>query len=430
MSAFMRRMELHVEDFLRTRNVAGIVATASFFPSYINSSLLGKLKSIVRFSQYYPYSSLNKILVSKARKISKEYMRGVELQKEINLSIGGMVVKPYISEYEPGAILVKFEHELEKIATLKSLPKLEKQYKILFFPSWQPFYSVPLSLLEARLTNQICVMPADFAESSICTEYSDKFHHLPFHSASWVRGDIYGPPAQEKTIDLLMVANFARYKRHWKLFEALADLPKGLNVVLAGIAREKRTREVLLGEARLFGVEDRITIVEGASDHPHKRQQGKPTIRQLLSQSRLFCALTHKEGTFNTVSEALMAGTPVAMFKNAKIGTKAYINEKTGFLFNPKKSLSSQIDIALKKADNLNPQEWAKSNISAEANCRKMNDELSSWYKQQGLQWTKDIEPFFCQHLDFRYFNSQGDEELNGEYKRLKDLFGVNIERK
>ena len=89
--------------------------------------------------------------------------------------------------------------------------------------------------------------------------------------------------------------------------------------MLLGESFESRTKESLEMEARVFGVENRINIVEDPSQNE---------IADYLSRSKIFCALSHKEGSYIAVVESLMANTPVGMYANAMIGSKAYINEK------------------------------------------------------------------------------------------------------
>jgi glycosyltransferase involved in cell wall biosynthesis len=175
-----------------------------------------------------------------------------------------------------------------------------------------------------------------------------------------------------------------------------------------------------MNEARLFGVEDRIRIVEGATDQE---------LRRLFSGARLFCAMTHKEGSYIAVAEALMAGLPVAMFETAKIGSKAYINDETGFLLTADKPLGPQLEWALKRSDEVKPQPWARANISAEVNCKKLNELLRRWASVRQMSWTRDIEPFYCEHFEFHYFRDTAEGEMMSEYARLRELFGLTVQR-
>ena len=418
---------LRIEDFLRTNNAAGVKMFRA--PAILLfGNPLARIKSLIEIATYYPRASIGQLAISKASALTKRYLSHFHQVDKTEISRSA-IIKPFISENELGFLLVSFEQNLDNVLSLKKFIELSAQYRIIFLPTWQPFYSTAACLLAARSQEPFFIMPSAFSEEDLCQKFTPLCHFLPFHAASWVHGDLYETPCRTKMIDILMVANFSKYKRHWKLFEALSALPSTLRVTLAGPAWEGRTRNSLLGEARLFGVEKQITIVEGASDSPSLRLKGQPTIRELLSKSRLLCAMSAKEGSYIAVAEALMAGTPVAMFRTAKIGTRAYINEETGFFLDAHKPVGPQLNKILQRVDNINPQPWAKRNISAKVNSEKLNILLRCWSESLGLGWSKGIEPFFSRHFEFEYIDSRAEERFKPEYGRVSDQFGLSIKR-
>jgi glycosyltransferase involved in cell wall biosynthesis len=410
---------LHLEDFLRTRNVAAFAALAKLPAAFLSFSRVAQMGASVTIANHYPNSSLGRVMLSRANQLSMMLKDRIPLESAVSIS-RSVIVKPYVSKREPGVLLVSFESELAKLARLEHFSALEADYRIVFLPTWQPFYSEALCLLAARSAEPFFVMPSAFSEEPLCSEFSPQCNYLPFHAASWVRSDLYGPPSEKKTIDILMIATFSRHKRHWKLFEALASLPSRLQVVLAGVRLGARSSASLLNEARLFGVEDRIKIIEGATDQE---------LRRLLSSAKLFCAMTHKEGSYIAVAEALMAGVPVAMFETAKIGSKVYVTDATGFRLASDKPLGPQLEWALERSTGVESQAWAKSNISAEVNCKKLNELLRRWASLRETDWTRDIEPFFCEHFEFRYLQDTSEEEMAREYTRVQRSFGLTVSR-
>jgi glycosyltransferase involved in cell wall biosynthesis len=409
---------LKIEDGLRTRNAAGLGSLAMLAASALSTADV-KLSRLIAAATYFPRTGVARRTMRMAGKLAAECVTTASTTVAVSLE-RSVVLKPYVSEREPGFLAVSFEHELMKLVRLGSFSHLEEQYRIVFLPTWQPFYSVALSLLDARSTQPYFLMPSAFSESDLCSEFSQKCVFLPFHAASWVRASLYPPSSDERTIDLLMVANFSRHKRHWKLLEALSQMPREISAVFAGVPLSGRTAASLRDEARLFGVEDRIDIVENATDE---------SLRGLLRDARLLCAMTHKEGSYIAVAEALMAGTPVAMFSNAKIGTKVYVTDETGFLLSTRKRLAPQLMSALDKAGAVRPQTWAKGNISAEANSAKLNQLLQHWSSERDLRWTQDVEPVYCQHFEFLYLRDDAEPSLAGEYRRLRQEFGLGVVR-
>jgi len=410
---------LRLEDSLRTRNAAGLGSLAKLAAS-ASSSPDVKLGRLIAAATYFPRTGLARRAMRIAQRVAAECVTTASTSNAVHLE-RSVVLKPYVSEREPGFLVVSFEHELMKLVRLDSFSRLEKQYRIVFLPTWQPFYSVALSLLDARSSQPYFLMPSAFSESDLCSEFSPKCVFLSFHAASWVRASLYPPSSDKRTIDLLMIANFSRHKRHWKLLEALSQMSREINAVFAGVPLSGRTAASLRDEARLFGVEDRIAIVENATDE---------SLRELLRSARLLCAMTHKEGSYIAVAEALMAGTPVAMFSNAKIGTKAYLTNETGFLLSARKRLAPQLMRALDKANAIRPQAWAKDNISAEVNSARLNKSLRQWSTEHDLGWTHDIEPVYCQHFQFLYLRDEAESSLAGEYQRLREEFGLDVVRR
>jgi glycosyltransferase involved in cell wall biosynthesis len=261
-------------------------------------------------------------------------------------------------------------------------------------------------------------MPSSFSESKYKNMLGDNCRFLPFHAASWVNPNLYCENSINKDIDIIMLANFSQYKRHWRLFQALSKLPSDLTVVLAGVPLRGRTAKVLLNEARLFGVENRFRLIENAPDN---------TIREYLERSKIMCALSHREGSYVGVAEALFANTAVAMYENAIIGTKNYINDKTGVLLNPNKSLESQLSHALALYNQFSPREWAVSRISAQVNCTKLNELLKKSFFSQGLEWSSDLKQFYCCRFKiFNFHDKPYDHNcMEREYRQVEDDFGI-----
>jgi glycosyltransferase involved in cell wall biosynthesis len=407
-----------LEDWLRTKNAAGLGSLALLAAS-ARATADVKLARLIAVATYFPRTDLARRAMRIAGRHAAENVKTAPTSGVASLE-RSVILKPFVSEREPGFLAVSFEHELMKLVRLSSFSRLERQYRIVFLPTWQPFYSVALSLLDARSTQPYFLMPSAFSERDLCGEFSQKCTFLPFHAASWVRAALYPASSQKKTIDLLMVANFSRHKRHWRLLEALSQMPREIRAVFAGVPLSGRTAASLYEEARLFGVEDRTEIIESPPDE---------SLRDLLRAARLLCAMTHKEGSYIAVAEALMAGTPVAMFSNAKIGTKAYINDETGFLLSPRKRLAPQLMRALDNAEVFQPQTWAKENISAEVNSVSLNKLLRQWSIEQDLEWTLETEPVYSRHFEFLYLRDDAEPDLAGEYRRLRREFGLGVAR-
>src|SRR5690606_26433965 len=107
------------------------------------------------------------------------------------------------------------------------------------------------------------------------------------------------------------------------------------------------------------GVENRFKVIEAPSDE---------VVINHLCRAKLVLGLSGREGSYVSLAEALFADAAVAVFANAHIGTKNYINPKTGFLLQTDIPLATQIFQCLQRTMDLSPRDWAIKNIAAREN--------------------------------------------------------------
>jgi glycosyltransferase involved in cell wall biosynthesis len=330
-----------------------------------------------------------------------------------------ILLKPAVDQCERGVLLVSFESQLEELLRSAAFEEVEQRYLIAFLPTWQPAHSRALFLLAARARLPYVVMPASQADLALPNVLGKLCCTVPLQASNWSSASDFARSASiDRDIDILMVANFAGYKRHWRLFEGLTQLSQPLRVVLAGTPWEGRHAVDLLREARAFGVTMPIEIVSNPSN---------PEIASLMRRARLLCALSHKEGSYIAVAEALLAGTPVAMFRDAVIGSKIFINDKTGILLERGRSLGPQLLSALRVADSLDPRDWAARTISAEASGPLLNSALQRVARSHGERWSMDIAAFACRRFTFLYRDPASLVRLQPDYARLRDQLGVTL---
>ncbi len=415
-----RRIKLQASDWLRTGSFIGWRAALHFMASRPTASLSNKLLASSNYLMQCPHGMISTWALKSAKREALAVQNSLSNQEEILLH-RSMVIKPFVAPNEPGAILISFEKELGQILNLKQFAELQNNYRILFMPSWQNFFSPESLRLDVAATAPYYLLPSAFSEDRLQPMLGEHGRFLPFHAASWVNHHFFAGSAT-KDIDLLMLANFSSYKRHWRLFQGLRDMDANLKVRLIGKPLMDSDLDRVKAEAKAFGVENRIEILPNVDDQ---------TLLNSLHRARLLCAMSHREGSYIAVPEAIMANTPVAMFSNAIIGTKAYINEETGFLLNPAKPLGPQLTKALEGSNQLSPREWACQNISAEMNCVKLNEMLKEQYEKDGLAWTQDVKPFYSKRFDFFHQDHLTDEEAGTakDYLRLEQDFGLKIHR-
>lgn len=340
-------------------------------------------------------------------------------KSEIILNKSAVIKAPILrgdEVLEKGLLMLGFEYELDRLAAHEKLGVVCDGYDVLFLPTWQPFYSVELLRFLKRSSDSLVMLPSSQQCYFQALQNSVITRALPFHASSWVDGDLY-KPATERDIDILMVANFSIYKRHYLLFEALQSLPANLKVVLIGRELGDRTAKVLLDEARSYGVENRFTLIESPAND---------VVVDHLCRAKLVLGLSGREGSYVSLAEALFAGAAVGIYADAVVGTKNYINPQTGFLLQPGLPLANQIERCLQLQPTLSPREWALNNIDTRVNVQKLNTLLCAESETLGRPWSTECEAFRIQNFVFEPMSGEWSQEIREAVNELSEL-GVQL---
>lgn len=407
------RMALRTEDWARTHKlsmVAGLVRTAAagVVRRRDISELVARLLAS-GFPRERGAALIRAAMESSTRSLTRQ--EGVSLQRAI-------LVKPFVSPQERGIVFVSFESELAKILQLRRFAALEERYQIAFLPTWQPAYSLPLFQLAALSKQPYFVMPASEVDLKLLPhELGDMCATIDLQASSWISAAHF-PGSTQRDIDILLLANFSKYKRHWRLFEGLAQSRRSYRVVCAGRPWDGRSLATLKHEAELFGVSDQVQFIQDPSNQE---------VGELMGRARLFCAMSHKEGSFIAVAEALVSNTPVGMFADAEIGTKRYVEPATGFLFQSSMPLGPQLSSALDRCSLLSPRDWAVRELVAERSIETFNAVAKQQSMLRGCKWTTNAVPIYSRNFRFGYLNTDDRERLAEESLSLQHDFGLQL---
>lgn len=415
MTAVLKRTLLRLEDWARTHDLSVLTNVVALLLAVAlrRAALHG---AIARFqaagSGLRRYRWLSRVAMKAAARDQLVAMRREPVEMRYSI-----IAKAPQSARERGVLLVSFEDQLAALTASPHFSEIERSYQVCFLPTWQPSYSRELYELAARSSLPYVVMPAWEPDMQLAVELGPLCVTMPFHSASWIPGEQFDGHLA-KDIDIILLANFSRYKRHWRLFEALSQMDGEYRVVCAGRPWGGRDKSVVESEARAFGVGGKIEYMENPSNQE---------VSALLARSRLFCAMSHKEGAFVAVAESLVANTPVGMFEDATIGTKSYINNETGFLFSANIPLGPQIEAALVKCPQLRPREWACREITSRHSVRRFNELLQKQSVDSNHPWTRDVADIYCRNFSFSYSNPVDVAELRASHMEFKQRWNIEL---
>src|SRR5205085_2154042 len=129
---------------------------------------------------------------------------------------------------------------------------------------------------------------ANSRDVEVLPRISTNYRIVPLYASSWVDPEEFRPlPFPERDLDIIMVANFSRFKRHFALFKALRKMPADLRVVLIGQDQDDRGAEAIYHEAKSYNVHKRNTI---------KANVPRREVVESLCRSRVSLILSRREG--------------------------------------------------------------------------------------------------------------------------------------
>lgn len=424
--AFQRRVLTRFKDWAKySRLVREVLAVGSFSRSYLPSRRVGSLISAYQRTRF---SGLKRTLARQINALFEEpngiperfvherwgrFIGSGELTRSI-------ILKNPSADGEKGVILLTAEYNWLKLLATGDLRRFDSEFTVLFSAGWSPLDYSLLGLALKKLTGPVYVEPGNFGEVAQIEALHPRIRCLPTLCSAWIHPGLFRPrPVAERKIDLLMVANWAPFKRHWHFFSALERMPPGLRVTLIGQPDGPFRLDRVEREARDFCRRK----VEFVQNLPVER------VYEYMGDSRALAIFSRQEGPCVVVTEAMFADTPVAMLADAHIGSRAYINPETGVLLDDR-NMAKQLLALVRRGPELQPRRWATENVSCHVSIRKWNAFLRQRAAEEGRPWNRDLMPF-CWKPYPVYLQPEDRAEVEPTYHQLRAeypaLFGPHF---
>lgn len=186
-----------------------------------------------------------------------------------------------------------------------------------------------------------------------------------------------------KAYDLVMVANWARHKRHAVLFRALEQIhDREIRVLLIGFPLGGRTAADIRREATTIR-NPRVTV-EVIDSVPAAQ------VADYVSRCKAFVFLSRKEGDNKALVEAMFADVPAIVFADTVGGAGSRINPATG-IFARDVDLPRTIVDVLDHADRFAPRAWALAHTGSGIATRILNEAIRNAVVSTGGRYTTGI---------------------------------------
>lgn len=186
---------------------------------------------------------------------------------ESDLVRRSIILKKPQSREEKGVLFVAFETQWIRLFRHADIESLARDYEIILSPTWSPSYDLALFITARMWPTHLFSILSNLDDLPVFARISTSLHPIRLLASNWVNPELAisdGEP--EKKYDIVVIANWAKYKRHFALFQALAEMDSNLKVLLLGVPWGGRSRQSIEVEADLFGVRNQLVIKEAV---PH-----------------------------------------------------------------------------------------------------------------------------------------------------------------
>jgi glycosyltransferase involved in cell wall biosynthesis len=337
------------------------------------------------------------------------------LARESPLLSRSIVLKAPGAGGEKGVLLLTFEYNwvrLFKGLGQEGMRWLDERFVLVLSTSWSPTDYAALMLGLSMTRDTLFVQACNHQEMPLIEGFHPRLKCLESLPCDWINPEHYSVQRAERETDIVMVANWGEFKRHWDLFRALAKMPAALKVVLIGQKEGGRTGDDILQLARQMGARQEITVLESVPIEEVARQQAMAKVSVIMSR---------REGCCVAAVESLFADCALAMRDDAHVGPLAYINEQTGSRLRPGK-IAEDLMALLQRADGMRPRDWAIKNISGVQSWARLNAVLQRHAKEKQSPWNAGVVlPQWRPHPTFA--RAEDSEAMAPTYDDLHQRF-------
>lgn len=423
----LTRLRLLLADRLRfsvtfRRFLSYILEAAARFALIVGGDKVTAIKLLSRAARslHRDVSSIEAIIV---RTMSGWNPQGFDWDRHFPLSKPNSVRKALIlkrpqANGEKGVLFVAFEDHWLRLFRHANIAKLAQDYDLILSPTWSPPHDAAFLIAAKLWPGTLYTILSNFADQDTFRKIAKNVETIPLLASSWVNPETFAPKGPvEKEFDVVMLANFSIYKRHFALLHALRSMAPDVRVLLLGQQGEGRTRATIEAEARAFGVWDKVTIKEGLDDDAMVRAVHSAKVAVIMSNG---------EGSCVAVNECMFANLPFGIIEGARIGSGVYINAQTGRFLRPG-DYARDLTALIADHATFQPRKWMLENgISYQESSVKLNQSMKSFAVSAGRPWTVDLVPM--QWRPNAEYVSQADADcMASAYDSFESDYGIQL---
>jgi glycosyltransferase involved in cell wall biosynthesis len=316
---------------------------------------------------------------------------------------------------EKGVVLIDYTFALSLFAKRFDVAKIARRYYVVLEPTWCGYCDLDI-LCYSKFQFPVFVQAPEPRDAAYLHTIGSNLIPFPVGGNWWVDQRVYKPlPGKKKDIDVVMIASWGRYKRHYKFFSALAKLRAGgerLKVVLVGYPADY-TLDDMARQAAHYGIEDQLEVYEHLSAEEVNQQFNRAKINLLWSR---------KEGFNRAIIEGMFADVPCILRDGHNYGHQyPYINAQTGS-FSSERDLPERLLWSVRNYRLFSPRDWVLQNMSCQKATAILEQAIRKVAAAAGENWTRGLALKVCYLNTMRYWDEDERPRFNADYAFLRSL--------
>lgn len=368
-------------------------------------------QSIFRHGPQVVGAELMKVVLKNINKRTYRRLRSSVKEGKVPLFDRRLIILSPHMFGKKGVILVKYTEYFKYVYSLFDIKKISKDYVLVAEPSFSGYFDEDILCLMSEDIPVVVESP-ELVDFQFIKSLKANLYPVNIGSNCWVNPNVFYPiKGIAKKYDVIMVAIWADFKRHYHLFESMAKCRRKLRVALVG-QPWPRTLEEMKELASYYGVLDQIEFFENVK---------QSELNILLNQSRCFLLLSKKEGPNKAIIEAMYADIPVFLLEGFNYGYRyPFINKKTGGFIKPNKlqAFLENLDEVLEKGD-FSPSNWIRKHISPYLSTKKLVNVLTQIENEKSVRINKDLT-IKVNSPSLDYLNPKDWKKMRPYYLELK----------
>jgi glycosyltransferase involved in cell wall biosynthesis len=286
---------------------------------------------------------------------------------------------------EKGALIINYSYYFPLFLRFFDVEKIAQSFNIILEPSWAGFCEeniLAYTLVKAPIFLQVY----EKRDKYFIEQLDSNLIPIEVGPSWFINHNNFVPPDKgERDIDILMVAAWAKFKRHAAFFKAISPLVKSrpsLKITLVGYPVDMN-KDQIVELAALNGIERNIEIFEWITPQEVSELQKRAKVNVLWSKF---------EGNNRAIIEGMFCGTPVIMRKGHNYGEQYdFINPLTGY-FADENNFKEIYEKIISHRNEMDPNLYVMQNRNCKVGTEIMGDVIKDYEATHDRPWHTNLD--------------------------------------